>query len=83
MNNRIKTLIRCIFKYKGKQYKVEDAIPNCLEKETAIFLYKKGNYSDDVYRAGLIRTKYGEEEIPNLPKGSKEIELINIDIECC
>lgn len=80
--SEIKTLIKCLFRYKEKHYNVEDIIPNCLEKESAIILYKDGNYSDDVYRASLIRIKYGEDEIPPLPKGSKEIELVNIDIEC-
>jgi len=80
--SKIKILIKCIFRYKGKHYNVEDILPNCLEKERAIFLYKDGNYSDDIYRAALIRIRYGEDEIPNLPKGSKEIELVNIDVEC-
>ena len=80
--NKIKTLIKCIFKFRGKHYTVEDIIANCLERETAIFLYKYGNYSDDIYRAALIRMRYGEDEIPNLPKGSKEIELVNIYVEC-
>jgi len=79
---KIKAIIKCIFEYRGKKYKVEDAIPNCLEKETAMLLYKAGNYSDDIYRAGLIRIRYGDEEIPKLPRGSKEIELVNIEIEC-
>ena len=30
----------------------------------------------------LIRIKYGNDEIPNLQKGSKEIELVDIEIEC-
>ena len=80
--NKIKAIIKCIFEYRGKKYKVEDAIPNCLQKEKAMLLYKDGNYSDDVYRAGLIRIRYGDEEIPKLPRGSKEIELVNIEIEC-
>ncbi len=80
--NTAKTLIKCIFKYKGKKYNIEDIMPHCLEKETAIFLYKYGNYSDDIYRAALIRMKYGDDEIPKLSKGSKEIELVNIDVKC-
>lgn len=80
--NKIKAVIKCIFKYRGKKYKVEDAIPSCLQKEKAMLSYKEGNYSDDVYRAGLIRIRYGDEEIPKLPRGSKEIELVNIEIEC-
>jgi len=80
--SEIKTLIKCIFKYKGRNYNVEDIMPSCLEKEKVIFLYKAGNYSDDIYRAALIRTRYGDDEIPNLPKGSKEIELVDINIEC-
>lgn len=80
--NKVKTLIKCIFNYKGKHYNVEDIMPNCLEEKMVVFLYKYGNYSDDIYRAALIRMRYGEDEIPNLPKGSKEIELENIDVEC-
>ncbi|MFW2487891.1 hypothetical protein [Clostridium chromiireducens] len=80
--SKIKTLIKCIFKYKGRHYNVEDIMPSCLEKETAMFLYKDGNYSDDIYRAALIRIRYGDDEIPNLPKGSKEIELVDINVEC-
>ena len=79
--SEIKTLIKCKFRYKEKNYNVEDIMPNCLEKEAAIFLYKDGNYSDDIYRAALIRTRYGDDEIPNLPKGSREIELVDINIE--
>ncbi|EKQ58037.1 MULTISPECIES: hypothetical protein [unclassified Clostridium] len=81
--NKIKTLIKCIFKYKDKQYEVEDIIPNCLEKEKAIVLYKDGNCSDDLYRASLIRIKYGDDAIPDLPEGSKEIELVNIKVKFC
>lgn len=81
--NKIKTIIKCIFKYRGKKYKVEDIIPGCLKKEQVISMYKIGNYSDDVYRAGLIRIRYGDEEIPDLPIGSNEIELVNIEIDCC
>jgi hypothetical protein len=79
--SKIETIIKFIFRYKGKKYKVEDAIPDSIEKEKAMFLYRDGNFADDVYRAGLIRIRYGDEEIPNLPKESKEIELINIEIE--
>lgn len=79
---KIKTLIKCVFRYKEKYYSVEDILPNCLQKETAIFLYKEGNYSDDIYRAALIRIRYGEDEVPDLLEGSKEIELVNIDVEC-
>ncbi len=79
--SKIGVIIKCIFKYKDKKYKVEDVMPNCLEREKAMLLYREGNYSDDIYRAGLIRIRYGEEEIPNLAKGSSEIELINIEIE--
>lgn len=79
--SKIGVIIKFIFKYKDKKYKVEDVIPNCLEREKAMFLYRDGNYSDDIYRAGLIRIRYGEEEIPTLPKGSSEIELVNIEIE--
>ncbi len=79
--SKIGAIIKCIFKYKDKKYKVEDVIPNCLEREKAMLLYRDGNYSDDIYRAGLIRIRYGEEEIPNLTEGSNEIELVNIEIE--
>lgn len=79
--SKIGVIIKCIFKYKDKKYKVEDVMPNCLEREKAMLLYREGNYSDDIYRAGLIRIRYGEEEIPNLPNGSSEIELVNIEIE--
>jgi len=52
-----------------------------LEEEAAIYLYDDGTYSDDGTRADLIRKQYGESEIPDLPLGSEEIELIKIEIE--
>ena len=77
-----RTLIRCIFKYKGKKYDIEDIMPHCLEKESVLFLYEYGNCSDDIYRASLIRIRYGDDEIPKLTEGSNEIELVDIDINC-
>ncbi|NRY53867.1 hypothetical protein [Clostridium beijerinckii] len=51
-------------------------------KRKRTILYEQGNYSDDIYRASLIRMRYGDDEIPKLPKGSNEIELVDIDINC-
>lgn len=76
-----KTIIKLTFEYKNKQYNVEDIILHYLEKETAIFLYEDGNYSDDLTRARLINDKYGKNTIPELLLGSNEIELAKIDIE--
>lgn len=67
--------------YKDKIYKVEDVIMCHLEKEVAIFLYEDGNYSDDSTRARLINKTYGQNTISELPLGSHEIDLINIEIE--
>jgi hypothetical protein len=79
--NNTKTLIKCRFKYKGKEYSIEEIIPYYLDEESAAYLYKEGSYSDDDHRADLIRIKYGNDAIPNLPVGSAEIELINIKLE--
>jgi len=76
-----KTLVKMLFEYKDKQYNIEDIIPDYLEEEVAIYLYDDGNYSDDSTRADLIRKQYRKNEIPNLPLGSEEIELVNIEIE--
>jgi hypothetical protein len=75
------TLVKCIFEYKGKEYSVEDIISYYLDEELALYLYEYGDSSYDNYRADLVRIKYGEDEISNLTGSSKEIKLINIELE--
>ena len=74
-------IVNLTYEYKNKKYEVKTEIKDIMDEEQLKYLFEDGNYSDDSTRADLIRNKYGNDAIPELPIDSEEIELINIEFE--
>lgn len=68
------------FKYKDKEFVLEDDFGYEYPPDAAEYMFTLGNYACDCNRSMLIRNKYGNDSIPDLMCGS-EIELVDYHIE--
>lgn len=75
-----RTIFVGLFKYKDKEFILHYDFGYEFEEDSAIFMFKHGNYSCDCNRSIFIRREYGEDAIPELNCGYT-IKMIDYHFE--